>query len=125
MEHGEFTDRVLVKPESGHPGFRSYVLIGSAADLRALLEGLLAAVDRLERGPADYEVRFHGVQVGDATARYNSATLAVRVDPDLDKHRRRTRWFWHLYDSNLGCVVGLIVLGFAAYGLRTAFLALP
>jgi len=119
MEHGFAVHRVLVKPESGHPGFLSYVLIGAGSDLRAVLEDLLAAVARIEANQRGGGDRFFAIQVGDATSRYDFATIAVRVDPDLAKHRRYGRALWRFYDSSIAGLVALIILLFAIVGMST------
>ena len=117
MEWCRNVERVLLKPESGHPGFQAYVLIGAAADVRDVLRDLLEAVDRLESGPADYGVRYHAIGLGDATARWEYVNLGVRIDPNLEKHRRRTRAFWAFYDSNAAGLVAFVVALLAIIGL--------
>ena len=119
MEHESAAQRVLIKPDSGHPGFLAYVLIGSSSDLRAVLESLLAAVSRIEGNREGGCDRFFGMQVGDATSRYDCATVAVHVDPDLAKHRARGRSFWRFYDSSIAGLVALIILLFAIVGMST------
>jgi hypothetical protein len=116
-----YVKRVIIKPESGQGDPGAYVLIGSTPDLRAVLEELLAAVNRFEARPDELRPFFHGVVVGDGSSRYEFTTLAVRADPDIRKHQRKTGWLWRFYDSNLAGIVALLVMVLAIIGAHTVW----
>jgi len=113
---------VSLKPESGQGDPGGYVLVGSGADLRTVLEDLLAALGRFEAQPGDGTARFHAIRLGDASARHDYTYLGVRVDPDVSHHRRVMRRLWRLYDSQLAGLAALVLMLLAIVGARTTWL---
>lgn len=92
-----YVNRVLIKRESGQGDPDAHALTGAASDLRAVLEELLAAVNRGESGGE--HTGFHAVIVGDGSSRYEFSHIAVRVDADIQKHRQGVRGLWRFYDA--------------------------
>ncbi len=121
MVRNPYVGRVVLKPESGQGDPSGYVLVGDSADLRTILDDLLAAVRRFEGQVGDTTPRFHAVRVGDATSRYEHTYLAVLVDPNVGAHQRRRRRLWQFYDSQLAGLVALVLMLFAIIGAWTVW----
>lgn len=116
-----YVTRVVLKPQSGQGDPGGYVLVGTSADLRSVLEDLLAAVMRFDGQRTEPGPRFHSVVVGDATARYDYTYLAVHDDADVDRHRSKTRSLWRFYDSQLAGLIALMVMLLAIVGANTVW----
>ena len=121
MRSDAYLTRVLLKPESGMGDSGGQMLVGSAADLRAVLEDLLAAVERLDAATGDPRRLAHNVVVGDASGRWDHTYIGVHLDADVAGHHRNTRWLWRIYDSNVLGLIALVVLLLAIVGARTVW----
>ena len=110
--------RVVLEPWSGQGDPGGWVLVGSSADLRTVLDDILAGLARLEHDPAR---RAHDVRVGDGSGRFHYVYLGVRVDTDVARHVRRTRPLWRFYDSQIAGLFALIVLILTVVGAHTVW----
>ena len=116
-------DYVMIKREGGHPGYTSYVIVGSASHLRGLFHELLDGISRFEHANPEEPHGVLSLEVGDASGRYDYVTLQLRVGSSSGASVRRKRAFWRFYDSRIAApLVALVMLGFVMLGVRDVFM---
>jgi hypothetical protein len=113
-----YVSRVVLEWWNGQGDPGGYVLVGSSADLRTVLDDILAGVARVERDPAR---RAHDVRVGDGSGRFDYVYLGVRIDPDVARRVRRRRPLWRFYDSQIAGLFALIIVILTFLGAHTVW----